>query len=100
MGYTFSLILNREITEDESIALTEARSVAATVGSDTLPTDPSVPVTKLEFDDDVSPSLEQAIESALRAVQAVPGLDVPALTVPPQPAGPPKIIEAESPVES
>jgi hypothetical protein len=37
----------------------------------------------------LSPSLAEAIESALEAVKEVPGLSVPGLTVPAQPAGPP-----------
>jgi hypothetical protein len=88
MGYRFSLILSREITEDETMVLKEAGCADATVGSDTLPTDASVPVTKLEFDDTVSPNLAEAIESALQAVKTVPDLGVPGLNVPPQPAGP------------
>jgi hypothetical protein len=43
-------------------------------------------VTKMDFDDAVSPSLAEAIESALEAVKTVPDLRVPGLTVPAQPA--------------
>ena len=86
MGYKFSLVLNREITDSESTALKEAGCRDATFGSDTLPTNVSVPVTRVEFDDTVSPSLAEAIESALQAVKTVPDLSVPGLTVPAQPA--------------
>lgn len=86
MGYKFSLVLSREITESESALLKEAGCQQAVFGADSLPTDATVPVTRLEFDDTVSPTLAEAIESALQAVQAVPDLGVPGLTVPAQPA--------------
>jgi hypothetical protein len=88
VGYKFSLVLSREITDDESAALQGAGFQGATFGSDSLPTDAAVPVTKVDFDDVVSPTLAEAIESALEAVKTVPDLGVPGLTVPPQPAGP------------
>lgn len=40
----------------------------------------------MDFDDTISPSLAEAIESALEAVKIVPDLSVPGLTVPAQPA--------------
>jgi hypothetical protein len=86
MGYRFSLVLSREITEDESAVLQEAGCAAAVFGSDSLPTNAEVPVTKMDFYDTVSPSLAGAIESALEAVKKVPDLSVPGLTVPAQPA--------------
>ncbi len=86
MGYKFSLVLSREITDSESDALKEAGCEGATFGSDTLPTNVSVPVTRVEFDDTISPTLAEAIESALQAVKTVPDLGVPGLTVPAQPA--------------
>ena len=89
MGYRFSLVLSREITDEESAVLREAGCAAAVFGTDSLPTNAEVTVTSMDFDDIVSPSLAEAIESALEAVKEVPGLSVPGLTVPAQPAGPP-----------
>jgi hypothetical protein len=86
MGFTFSLVLNREITDEESSALQEAGCAGAVFSTDTLPTNAEVPVTKLEFDDLESPSLAQAIDAALEAVKKVPELSVPGLYVPAQPA--------------
>lgn len=86
MGYRFTLILDREVTDDESVALREAGCNSATFGLDSLPTNADVQVTKMDFDDLTSPSLAEAIESALEAVKKVPDLTVPGLTVPAQPA--------------
>lgn len=86
MGFKFSLILNREVNDDESILLKEAGCGVAVFGTDSLPTNADVIVTKMDFDDTVSPSLAEAIESALEAVKQVPDLSVPGLTVPAQPA--------------
>ncbi|HEY0935905.1 MAG TPA: hypothetical protein VGD91_19465 [Trebonia sp.] len=86
MGYRFSLVLSREITDEESATLQEAGCVSAVFGTDSLPTNAQVTVTKMDFDDTASPSLAEAIESALEAVKKVPELSVPGLTVPAQPA--------------
>jgi hypothetical protein len=88
VGYKFSLVLNREITDDESTILKEAGCSTAVFGTDSLPTNADTIVTKMDFDDTISPTLAEAIESALEAVKSVPGLSVPGLTVPAQPAGP------------
>jgi hypothetical protein len=88
VGYKFSLVLSREVTDEESAVLREAGCADAIFSSDSLPTDSSVTATKLEFDDTVSPTLAEAIESALLAVKKVPDLTVPLLDVPAQPAGP------------
>jgi len=96
VGYKFTLILNREITEDESVILREAGCADAIFGSDTLPTNASVPVTKMDFDTTSSPTLAEAIQAGLDAVMKVPDLSVPGLTVPPQPAG----MEAEEPASA
>lgn len=88
MGYRFSLILSREITDEESAILKEAGCSAATFGTDSLPTNADVTVTKLDFDDTVSPTLAEAIQGGLDAIKSVPDLSVPGLTVPAQPAGP------------
>jgi hypothetical protein len=82
------LVLSREITDEESAVLREAGCTAATFGTDSLPTNADVTVTKMDFDDTVTPTLAEAIEAALEAVKSVPDLSVPGLTVPAQPAGP------------
>ncbi|MFE0020906.1 hypothetical protein [Amycolatopsis sp. NPDC059021] len=88
MGYQFSLVLNREITDEEMVTLKGAIQAEASFGGDTLPTDADVPVTRIEFDDTVSPTLAEAIEAGFEAVKTVPELSVPGLSVPAQPAGP------------
>jgi hypothetical protein len=95
VGYRFSLVLSREITDDESMILKEAGCSAAVFGTDSLPTNAETIVSKMDFDDIISPTLAEAIESALEAVKSVPDLSVPGLTVPAQPAGP---IDEESKV--
>jgi hypothetical protein len=102
VGYKFTLILNREITDDESAALRAAGCADAVFGPDTLPTNAEVPVTKMDFDTTSSPTLAEAIQSALDAVKKVPDLSVPGLTVPAQPAGPvdedkPAVVVGEKP---
>jgi hypothetical protein len=102
VGYKFTLVLNREITEEESAALREAGCADAVFGADTLPTNADVPVTKLDFDTTSSPTLAEAIQAALDAVKKVPELSVPGLTVPAQPAGPvdedePTVVAGEKP---
>jgi len=88
VGYKFSLVLSREITDDEASILQNAGCGNAVFTTGTLPTNPDVVVTKMDFDDIISPTLAEAIESALEAVKVVPELTVPGLTVPAQPAGP------------
>jgi hypothetical protein len=88
VGYKFTLILNREITDDESAILREAGCESAIFGSDTLPTNAAVPVTKMDFDTTSCPTLAEAIQAGLDAVMKVPDLSVPGLTVPPQRAVP------------
>ena len=94
MGHVFSLVLSREITDDESAILQEAGCAGAVFATDSLPTNADITVTKMDFDDTVSPSLAEAIESALEAVKKVPDLSVPGLTVPAVPKAP----EADSDV--
>jgi hypothetical protein len=96
MGYMFSLVLSREINGDESKLLLEGHS-GATSGSDKLPTNAEVPVTRIDFDDTVAPSLQAAIESALEAVKRVPDLMASSLDVPAQPA---KLADEETGGES
>jgi hypothetical protein len=99
VGYKFTLVLSRVVTDDESVTLKEAGCTAAVFGTDSLPTDADTVVTKMDFDDTISLTLAEAIESALEAVTKVPDLSVPAFTVPAQPAGPvdeePKVVAGE-----
>lgn len=82
MGHIFTLILNREISGDEVAALRDAGCQSADFGTDSLPTNADVTVAKLDFDDPDSPSLAEAIQSAMDAVKTVPDLSIPGLTVP------------------
>lgn len=84
MGHKFSLVLNREISEEESAILVQAGCAGAVFATDSLPADADVAVTKMEFDDALSPSLSEAIGTALDAVKKVPDLSVPVLSVPAQ----------------
>lgn len=98
MGHVFSLVLSREITDEESAILREAGCADAVFGTDSLPTNADVTVTKMDFDDTVSPSLAEAIDSALEAVKKVPELSVPGLTVPAVPKAPeaaPAVVNGE-----
>ena len=87
MGYKFSLVLSREVNDDETAALQEAGCSAASFTTDSLPTNAEITVTKMDFDDTLSSTLAEAIEAALEAVKQVPDLSVPGLTVPAQPDG-------------
>ncbi|MFC8723517.1 hypothetical protein [Kitasatospora sp. NPDC057198] len=87
MGHKFSLVLSREITDDESAVLQEGFS-GAVFSTDALPTNAEVKVTRVDFDDEVSPSLAEAIESALESVKTVSDLTVPGLSVPAVPQAP------------
>jgi hypothetical protein len=84
LGHKFSLVLSREITDEESTILQDAGCAGAIFATDSLPANADIAVTKMDFDDTVSPSLAEAIESALEAVKNVPDLSIPALTVPAQ----------------
>jgi hypothetical protein len=86
VGHKFSLVLSREITGEESAILQDAGCAGAIFATDSLPANADVAVTKMDFDDTASPSLAEAIGSALAAVKKLPDLSVPALTVPAQPA--------------
>lgn len=82
MGHKYSLVLSRKITDEESAILLESGCHGATFATDSLPTDPEFKVTRVNIDDTVSPSLEEAIQSGLDAVIRVPDLSVPGLHVP------------------
>ena len=86
MGYKFTLVLNREITDDESESLQKAGCADATITTTAHPTDADSLATQLDIDTEAI-SLEEAIQSALDAVDTVPDLSVPVLDVPPQPNG-------------
>jgi hypothetical protein len=88
MGHKFSLVLSRVITEEESAVLAGAGCSCAVFGTDSLPTNAEVTVTKMDFDDTESPSLAEAIEAGLEAVKTVPDLTVPGLMVPAVPKEP------------
>ncbi|WP_430790184.1 hypothetical protein [Actinoplanes sp. G11-F43] len=87
MGHQFALILDRELTEQESVTLKERSSADLTFAGAALPTDASVAVTRVTFEDEVTPTLAQAIEAGFEAVKAIPDLGIPGLSVPAQPAG-------------
>jgi hypothetical protein len=81
MGHKFTLVLSRTITEEES-AMLRTQGSGVVFGTDSLPTNAELTVTKMDFDDTVSPALAEAIESALKIVEAVPELSVQSLMVP------------------
>jgi hypothetical protein len=82
LGHKFSLILSREITDEESVTLKEAGGGSAVFLTDTLPTNASVTVTRIDYDDSLTPTLAESIEAALEAAKKVPDLTVPGLSVP------------------
>ncbi len=88
MGYKFSLVLSREITDEESAILKGEGWADAVFSTDPLPTNADLTVTKMDFDTTAFPTLAEAIDSALEAVKKVQHLTAPGLTVPAQPAGP------------
>jgi hypothetical protein len=86
MSYEFTLVLSREITDEESEALQKVGCAGASLSTAKLPTNADVTVTQLDFDIDGA-SLAAVIESALEAVLTVPDLTAASLIVPPQPSG-------------
>jgi hypothetical protein len=84
MSHKFTLVLNREITGDESESLQQSGCGGATITTTTHPTKADSLVTQLDIDTEAA-SLAEAIQSALDAVNAIPDLSAPSLTVPPQP---------------
>jgi hypothetical protein len=98
MAYQFTLILSRQIGDDESEILQKAGCSGATFSTAQLPTDAAVTATRLDFDVD-GPSLAEVIKSAVAAVKDVPDLSVASLEVPPQPNGAPaageQVVESE-----
>jgi hypothetical protein len=88
MGYEFSIILNREITEDESRILLD-NCTGTTLSTAPLPTNADLSGTQLEVDNTEVPTLAEAIQAALDAVKLVPDVLPASLTVPAQPNGEP-----------
>ena len=86
VGHKFSLVLSREITEEESVVLRDKGFSEAVFGTDSHPTLADTVVTRVDFDDTGTPSLAEAIDGALAAVKTLPDLGVPGLMVPAQPA--------------
>ncbi|RSN53258.1 hypothetical protein [Actinomadura sp. WAC 06369] len=82
MGHKYSLILSRQISDDELSVLGELGLGEALFSTTSLPTNADVTVTKIEVDDTVSTSLADAIEMGLEAVKKVPDLVAAGLTVP------------------
>lgn len=97
MSYEFTLILNRQISDEESETLQKEGCAGATFSTAPLPTNAAVTATRLDFDID-GPSLADVIKSALEAVKTVPDLSAASLEVPPQPNGAPAdgaVVEGE-----
>ena len=88
MTYEFTLILNRQINDEESETLRKEGCAGATFSTAPLPTNAAVTAARLDFDID-GPSLAEVIKSALAAVKTVPDLSAASLDVPPQPNGAP-----------
>ena len=89
MGYKFTLVLSREITEEEVSALKDAGCPDSAISITKLPTAEKEPATQLEFDTEASETLAGAMEMALDAVKAIPDLRPFTLEVPAQPNGEP-----------
>jgi len=85
VGHKFSLVFNREITDEEAGILRAGACAAAIFTTSTLLTDANVTVTRLDFDEVGSMSIVEAIEAALETVKEVPGLYVPGLSGPVEP---------------
>jgi hypothetical protein len=87
MSYQFTMVLSREINDDESAALRAAGCPEAALTSAALPTDASLTVTQLDFNTE-GPSLAEVLAAALESVKAVPDLSAASLSVPPHPDEP------------
>jgi hypothetical protein len=82
VGRKFSLVLNREMTDEESASLQQVTCCRASCSADSLSTGAGTAVARLDGGDPASPSLAAMTEAALEAVGSVPGLTVPRLLVP------------------
>ncbi|MFF1307343.1 hypothetical protein [Streptomyces sp. NPDC058307] len=83
MGHTFTLVLDRKITDEESESMKKAGCDGAEFTTGAHPTNADILVTRLDIDTEAA-SLAEAIQSALDAVKTVPDLSAPGLFVPPQ----------------
>jgi hypothetical protein len=86
VGHKFTLILNREISADETGVLKASGCRDASVTSVPVPGDADTTVTQMDFDTEATSSLAEAIQAALDAVKKFPDLSVPTLHVPAQPS--------------
>jgi hypothetical protein len=86
VGHKFTLILSREISEDETSMLKASGCQDASITSVPVPGDADTTVTQMDFDTEAMPSLAEAIKAALGAVKKIPDLGVPTLHVPAQPS--------------
>ncbi|QDY75232.1 hypothetical protein [Streptomyces qinzhouensis] len=85
MGHHFSLTLNREITEQETVTLKENSTANLSFTDAALPTDADIAVTRITFEDEVTTTLAEAIEAGLETVRTIPDITIPGLHVPAQP---------------
>jgi hypothetical protein len=89
MSYKFTLVLSREISEEEIGVLKGAGCPDSVISTTELPTAGKEPATQMEFDTDASETLAGAMEMALDAVKTIPDLRPFTLEVPAQPNGEP-----------
>lgn len=101
MGHTFTLVLNRTITDEESESLQKAGCAGAEFTTAAHPTNADTLVTRLDIATQ-APSFAEAIQSALDAVKTIPDLKAASLIVPPQKKDDPVREETEpvAPAES
>lgn len=88
MSYEFTMVLNRQVTDDEAEVLRTSGCGDATFTTATVGVEKDQVVTQMDFQTD-APSLAEAITAAVEAVKAVPDLITTSLTVPPYGGNPP-----------
>ncbi|MCP2167423.1 hypothetical protein LX83_004296 [Goodfellowiella coeruleoviolacea] len=81
VAHKFTLVLSRDVTDDELTMLREAGPGEVTASTTKLPTNPDVKVRQLDFDTE-GESLAAVLKAALEAVRTVPDLSVSSLSVP------------------
>jgi hypothetical protein len=89
MSYKFTVVLSREITEEEIGALKDAGCPDSAISTAELPTKDKEPATQMDFDTDASATLAGAMEMVLDAVKTIPDVRPITLEVPAQPNGEP-----------
>jgi hypothetical protein len=82
MSYEFTLVLNREITDEEARMIRDSVASDFTISQAVSETQDNPTTTQLDFKKDAS-SLEEAITAALEGVRSVPDLSAGSLIVPP-----------------